>query len=43
MGFSVEEDDAGSHYGGDTGNLYAVLDGDISPEIRLFFAHIWML
>ena len=40
MGFSVEEDDAGSHYGGDTGNLYAVLDGTLPGEPVIFCAHM---
>lgn len=40
MGFSVEEDDAGSHYGGDTGNLYAVLDGTLPGDPVIFCAHM---
>ncbi|MCD8045319.1 MAG: hypothetical protein LUE90_01455 [Clostridiales bacterium] len=27
LGFVVEEDDAGSHYGGNAGNLYGFLKG----------------
>ena len=34
MGFSVEEDQAGAYYGGDTGNIFAVLDGELEGELE---------
>ena len=40
MGFSVEEDQAGSHYGGDTGNIFAVLDGELEGDPVIFCAHM---
>lgn len=40
MGFSVEEDQAGSHYGGDTGNIFAVLDGELDGDPVIFCAHM---
>lgn len=40
MEFSVEEDQAGSHYGGDTGNIFAVLDGELDGDPVIFCAHM---
>ena len=40
MGFSVEEDQAGASYGGDTGNIFAVLDGELEGDPVIFCAHM---
>lgn len=40
LGFSVEEDDAGSHYGGNCGNLYAFRKGTLPGEPLLFSMHM---
>lgn len=40
LGFEVEEDRAGAHYGSDTGNLYGYLKGQIPGEPILFSAHL---
>ena len=40
MGFSVEEDQAGAYYGGDTGNIFAVLDGELEGDAVIFCAHM---
>ena len=40
MGFSVEEDQAGAYYGGDTGNIFAVLDGELEGDPVIFCAHM---
>lgn len=40
LGLTVTEDGAGQILGGDTGNLYAVLEGDPSIEPVLFSAHM---
>ena len=37
LGFETEEDDAGSHYGGNAGNVYGFLKGSLSGEPVLFF------
>ena len=39
LGCRVEEDDAATHIGGNTGNIYAVLDGTIEGSI-LLSAHL---
>ncbi|MFQ9393276.1 MAG: peptidase dimerization domain-containing protein [Lachnospiraceae bacterium] len=36
LGFETEEDDAGSHYGGNAGNVYGFLKGSLSGEPVLF-------
>lgn len=40
LGFAVEEDDAGSHYGGNCGNLYAYRKGTLPGEPLLFSMHM---
>lgn len=40
IGFSVNEDGAGSNYGSDCGNLYGYLSGDIPGEPLLFSGHM---
>lgn len=40
LGFSVEEDDAGSLYGGNCGNLYAFRKGNLPGEPVLFSMHM---
>ena len=40
LGFSVEEDDAGSLYGGNCGNLYAFRKGNLPGEPLLFSMHM---
>lgn len=40
LGFEVVEDNAGSFYGGDTGNIFARLKGDIEGAPILFSAHM---
>ena len=40
MGFSVEEDQVGAYYGGDTGNIFAVLDGELEGDPVIFCAHM---
>lgn len=32
LGFEVEEDNAGEHFGGNAGNLYAYLPGDLPGD-----------
>lgn len=40
LGFTVREDDAGAKVGGDTGNLYARLEGTAPGEPLLFSCHM---
>ena len=40
IGFQVEEDDAGSRIGGNAGNIYAFLQGNIEGEPVLFACHM---
>lgn len=40
MGFQVMEDNAGSHYHGDAGNIFARLEGEIEGTPILFSAHM---
>lgn len=40
LGFEVEEDDAGRHYGGNCGNIYGFLKGNIPGDPILFSAHM---
>ncbi len=40
MGFTVTEDNAGSFYGGDTGNIYASYEGNADLEPVIFCAHM---
>lgn len=40
MGFSVEEDNAGSHYNGNAGNVYGYLKGTLPGEPILLSAHM---
>lgn len=40
LGFAVEEDDAGSHYGGNAGNLYGFLKGQLPGKPILLSAHM---
>lgn len=40
LGFSVWEDNAGSHVGGNAGNLYGRLEGTAPGETLLFSAHM---
>lgn len=40
MGFEVKEDHAGTIYGGNCGNIYGYLEGDIEGEPLLFSAHM---
>ena len=41
LGFEVEEDNAGKHFGGNAGNLYAYLPGDL-PGDSVFCPAIWI-
>ena len=36
----MEEDQAGAYYGGDTGNIFAVLDGELEGDPVIFCAHM---
>ncbi|MCD8046006.1 MAG: M20/M25/M40 family metallo-hydrolase [Clostridiales bacterium] len=40
LGFAVEEDDAGSYYGGNAGNLYGYLKGQLPGSPILLSAHM---
>lgn len=40
LGFEIYQDNAGEKIGGNTGNIYAYLDGDVSLEPLLFCAHM---
>lgn len=40
MGFTVSEDDAGAHYGSDTGNIYGFLKGSLPGAAVLLSAHL---
>ena len=40
LGFALYEDEAGSHYGSETGNLYGVLKGTLPGEPLLFSSHM---
>ncbi len=40
LGFEVSEDNAGSYYGSDTGNVYGFLKGDLPGEPLLFCSHM---
>lgn len=40
MGIALEEDDAGSRYGGNAGNLYGFVKGSIEGSPLLFSAHM---
>jgi len=40
LGFSVQEDQAGSQYGGNAGNLYAYKEGELKGAPLLFSAHM---
>ncbi len=40
IGFEVFEDDAGKHYGGNAGNIYAFLNGSKNTPPVLFSAHM---
>lgn len=40
LGFEVKEDDAGSYYGGNCGNIYGYLPGELEGEPLLFSAHM---
>lgn len=40
LGFAVEEDSAGTHYGGNAGNLYGFLEGSLPGEPILLSAHM---
>lgn len=40
LGFAVKEDEAGSCYGGNCGNIYGYLEGTIVGETLLFSAHM---
>ncbi len=40
LGFTVSEDDAGQKLGGNCGNLYGYLEGEISGKPLLFCAHM---
>lgn len=40
LGFAVTEDNAGAHYGGDTGNIYARLEGELPGTAPIFCAHM---
>jgi tripeptide aminopeptidase len=40
LGFTVQEDGAGSYYGGNCGNVYGFLEGTIAGEPLLFSAHM---
>ncbi|MBQ0079668.1 MAG: M20/M25/M40 family metallo-hydrolase [Eubacterium sp.] len=40
MGFQVEEDNAGDTFGGNAGNVYAFLPGDLPGEPILFSCHL---
>ena len=40
LGFEVSEDNAGSHYGGNAGNIYGFLKGNADKESILFSSHL---
>ena len=40
LGFEVEEDNAGKHFGGNAGNLYAYLPGDLPGDSVLLSGHM---
>ena len=40
LGFEVEEDNAGEHFGGNAGNLYAYLPGDLPGDSVLLSGHM---
>ena len=40
LGFTITEDYAGSYYGGDTGNIFATLKGNLEGSPILFSAHM---
>lgn len=40
LGFEVEEDNAGGHFGGNAGNLYAYLPGDLPGDPVLLSGHM---
>ena len=40
LGFEVEEDNAGKHFGGNAGNLYAYLPGDLPGDPVLLSGHM---
>lgn len=40
LGFEVKEDNAGSYYGGNCGNIYGYLPGELEGEPLLFSAHM---
>ena len=40
LGFEVEEDNAGEHFGGNAGNLYAYLPGDLPGDPILLSGHM---
>jgi tripeptide aminopeptidase len=40
LGFAVTEDQAGEHYGGNSGNLYGFLQGTLEGDPILFSAHM---
>ncbi|MDF2486088.1 MAG: peptidase T-like protein [Herbinix sp.] len=40
IGFEVSEDDAGKQYGGNCGNLYGYLPGELNEEPLLFSSHM---
>lgn len=40
LGFEVEEDNAGEHFGGNAGNLYAYLPGDLPGDPVLLSGHM---
>jgi tripeptide aminopeptidase len=40
LGFQVQEDQAGKHYGSDTGNIYGFLKGTVPGKPILFSAHL---
>jgi tripeptide aminopeptidase len=40
LGFQVYEDQAGEHYGSDTGNIYGFLKGTVQGDPLLFSAHM---
>lgn len=42
LGFEVEEDNAGEHFGGNAGNLYAYLPGDLPGDPGSFCPVIWI-
>ena len=40
LGFKIEEDNAGEHFGGNAGNLYAYLPGDLPGDPVLLSGHM---